>query len=302
MVEQLGLDEADLAPTRRVLARHGNMSSVTVLFVLDEILRSESQANGTCADRRLRPRLCRGARPAGAEAPAHRLIDLKQRSVEPELLDLGVAPEEAVACLRDLRLVNRWLGGRSRLRAAVLPLLGTGSRLLDAGCGSGDLLADLGAHIHHSFLPVGLDIKPLHLKQAPHQIRKVVGDSRALPFPDRSFDVVAASLFLHHFDPHEVAGALTELARCARRALVINDLRRAWLPYAFGRVVFPLDLSLPDQRRRRPAVHQAGFHASTSSRPRFGIRESVPSAHPVSLSLPVGSDRKELDVNATRLE
>ncbi len=43
MVEQLGLDEADLAPTRRVLARHGNMSSVTVLFVLDEILRSESQ-------------------------------------------------------------------------------------------------------------------------------------------------------------------------------------------------------------------------------------------------------------------
>ena len=168
------------------------------------------------------------------------MIDLKQRSVEPELLDLGVAPEEAVACLRDLRLVNRWLGGRSSLRAAVLPLLGTGSRLLDAGCGSGDLLADLGAHIHHSFLPVGLDIKPLHLKQAPHQIRKVVGDSRALPFPDRSFDVVAASLFLHHFDPHEVAGALTELARCARRALVINDLRRAWLPYAFGRVVFPL--------------------------------------------------------------
>ena len=42
MVEQLGLDEADLAPTRRVLARHGNISSVTVLFVLDEILRSAS--------------------------------------------------------------------------------------------------------------------------------------------------------------------------------------------------------------------------------------------------------------------
>ena len=42
MVEQLGLDEADLAPTRRILARHGNMSSVTVLFVLDEILGSAS--------------------------------------------------------------------------------------------------------------------------------------------------------------------------------------------------------------------------------------------------------------------
>ncbi len=168
------------------------------------------------------------------------MIDLKQRSIEPELLDLGVPPEEAVASLRDLRLVNRWLGGRSSLRAAVLPLLAPGSRLLDVGCGSGDLLADLGAHIRHSFLPVGLDIKSLHLLQAPHQVRKVVGDARALPFSDRSFDVVAASLFLHHFDPHEVAGALTELARCARRAVVINDLRRAWVPYAFARVVFPL--------------------------------------------------------------
>ncbi len=39
MAEQLGLGPDDLAPTERVLAEHGNMSSVTVLFVLDEILR-----------------------------------------------------------------------------------------------------------------------------------------------------------------------------------------------------------------------------------------------------------------------
>jgi alkylresorcinol/alkylpyrone synthase len=39
MAERLGLGEADLRPTEDVLAEHGNMSSVTVLFVLDEILR-----------------------------------------------------------------------------------------------------------------------------------------------------------------------------------------------------------------------------------------------------------------------
>ncbi|HET8644205.1 MAG TPA: 3-oxoacyl-[acyl-carrier-protein] synthase III C-terminal domain-containing protein [Vicinamibacteria bacterium] len=39
MAEQLGLATADLAPTEAVLAEHGNMSSATVLFVLDEILR-----------------------------------------------------------------------------------------------------------------------------------------------------------------------------------------------------------------------------------------------------------------------
>jgi predicted naringenin-chalcone synthase len=39
MVERLGLPPGALAATEAVLAEHGNMSSVTVLFVLDEILR-----------------------------------------------------------------------------------------------------------------------------------------------------------------------------------------------------------------------------------------------------------------------
>jgi len=39
MADRLGLRPEDLAPTEDVLSEHGNMSSVTVLFVLDEILR-----------------------------------------------------------------------------------------------------------------------------------------------------------------------------------------------------------------------------------------------------------------------
>jgi alkylresorcinol/alkylpyrone synthase len=39
MAERLGLGPEHTAPTEAVLAEHGNMSSVTVLFVLDEILR-----------------------------------------------------------------------------------------------------------------------------------------------------------------------------------------------------------------------------------------------------------------------
>jgi predicted naringenin-chalcone synthase len=39
MAEQLGLQPGDLAPTESVLSEHGNMSSATVLFVLDEVLR-----------------------------------------------------------------------------------------------------------------------------------------------------------------------------------------------------------------------------------------------------------------------
>jgi len=46
MSERLGLTDEDLLPTEVVLAEHGNMSSVTVLFVLDEILRSQKPAQG----------------------------------------------------------------------------------------------------------------------------------------------------------------------------------------------------------------------------------------------------------------
>jgi alkylresorcinol/alkylpyrone synthase len=46
MAERLGLGEDDLAATEAVLSAHGNMSSVTVLFVLDEVLRSHRPSPG----------------------------------------------------------------------------------------------------------------------------------------------------------------------------------------------------------------------------------------------------------------
>jgi alkylresorcinol/alkylpyrone synthase len=45
--ERLRLGPDDLAPTEAVLSEHGNMSSVTVLFVLDEILRRHRPEAGT---------------------------------------------------------------------------------------------------------------------------------------------------------------------------------------------------------------------------------------------------------------
>jgi predicted naringenin-chalcone synthase len=46
MTERLGLAPEHLAPTEAVLAEHGNMSSVTVLFVLDEMLRRGGVTRG----------------------------------------------------------------------------------------------------------------------------------------------------------------------------------------------------------------------------------------------------------------
>jgi SAM-dependent methyltransferase len=167
-------------------------------------------------------------------------LDLRTRATEPEQLDEGVPEEEALRSLADLRFVNRWLGNRGSLLRAVRAHLPPGGRLLDVGCGSGDVPAFLLRHLPGPLLAVGLDVKTLHLRAAPATLRRVVADVRRLPFPDRAFDVVTASLFLHHFDEKDLPAILAGLRRLARRALVVNDLHRARVPYLFGRAAFPL--------------------------------------------------------------
>jgi len=175
------------------------------------------------------------------------LIDLSRRAEDPELLDLGVPEEEALASLGDLRFVNRWLGGtRSLLRAlpASGPAAGPGW-LLDAGCGSADLPAACLRRAPGRFRAVGVDIKELHLKQTPPEVLRVRADARELPFASRRFDLVTASLFLHHFDGPEAAHVLRELWRVTRGTLVVNDLHRARLPWLFARLALPRLLRSP---------------------------------------------------------
>jgi SAM-dependent methyltransferase len=170
------------------------------------------------------------------------VIDLGARADDPEALDLGVQPEEALRSLADLRFVNRWLGNRGRFAAAVLPYLRASARprLLDVGCGSGDVPVQLRRALDGRLAAVGADLKLLHLQAAPSELLRVVADVRALPFAPGTFDVVTASLFLHHFDDRALPGVLSALYALARRALVVNDLRRARIPYLFGRATFPL--------------------------------------------------------------
>jgi SAM-dependent methyltransferase len=168
------------------------------------------------------------------------LAALRARATDPEQLDQGVEEEEALRSLRDLRFVNRWLSPPRGVLTATRAHLPAGSRLLDVGSASGDLPAQLLSRLPGPIVAVGLDVKPLHFRYAPATIRRVVADVRALPFADRSFDVVTASLFLHHFDADALPALLGNLFRLARRALVVTDLERATVPYLFGRLFFPL--------------------------------------------------------------
>jgi ubiquinone/menaquinone biosynthesis C-methylase UbiE len=211
------------------------------------------------------------------------MLDLRRRATDPELLDEGVPDAEALKSLRDLRRVNRWLGGRRALGRALRPFLSPGARLLDVGCGSADLPAWLAGRHPRPGLVVGLDRKCLHVRQAPAVVRRVVGDVRALPFPPLSFDVVTASLFLHHFDEGEAPEILRRLFALARGALVVNDLHRARVPWLFARAVFPFafesEVSVSDgllsiRRAFRPSELRDAFRRA--GLPAVRVRRSFP--------------------------
>jgi SAM-dependent methyltransferase len=174
-------------------------------------------------------------------------MDLSRRATEPEMLDEGVPESEALESLADLRRVNRWLGTHRRLRKAVRPFLASSPqpRLLDVGCGSADIPDRIRRSFPAPLLAVGVDIKMLHLRAAPPSVRRVVADVQALPFSNGTFDVVVASHFLHHFDGAEAAAVLRRLYELARRALIVDDIRRARVPYVFARSLFPFILRSP---------------------------------------------------------
>jgi ubiquinone/menaquinone biosynthesis C-methylase UbiE len=160
-----------------------------------------------------------------------------------ELLDGPLDDPRALAAnLRDLRRINRWLGGVALSAAAIDALAAHRADLtvLDVGTGGADIplaLLDRSRARGLRWRIAGLDSRPEVLAAAAIATPGLattdgldlhVGDGRSLPFPDRSFDVVHASLLLHHLTPVEAAALLREMARVARLGIVVNDLSRCW--------------------------------------------------------------------------
>ncbi len=121
-----------------------------------------------------------------------------------------------------------------RLRRKVLDLagVGTGSRLLDVGCGTGTLAIEAARLAGPTGLVAGIDPAPRQIERAWAKQRRAgcdidfrVGVIQALPFEDQHFDAVTSTLMMHHLPGELISEGLAEAHRVLRPngLLVVAD-------------------------------------------------------------------------------
>ena len=114
---------------------------------------------------------------------------------------------------------------RARLRALVdliVPLLREGDRVLDVGCGWGELGATL---MRDPRCPASVRVEGLErVKRGNEMIPVTEYDGATIPFEDGAYDVVILADVIHH-DP-EPDRLIAECSRVAGRLLIIKDHAR----------------------------------------------------------------------------
>jgi SAM-dependent methyltransferase len=144
-----------------------------------------------------------------------------------ELLDEHDAPRaDMERSLRDLRRINKYLGGIGTYRSLVRRF--APRSIVDVGTGTSDLLESV-ADVP---LRIGVDFKIDHLLylRDGSRVHRIVGDARRLPFRDGAVDLVTSSHFFHHFSPEENIAILGESLRVGRN-VAVTDTRRHYLPF-----------------------------------------------------------------------
>ncbi|MFP3939049.1 MAG: class I SAM-dependent methyltransferase [Thermoanaerobaculia bacterium] len=121
----------------------------------------------------------------------------------------GAAPE-----MESAKSLCRRLEGRYR----------PGMSVLDVGCGAGHYLRSLRSRLDPEIDYTGVDLTVSFLalgRRVFPDVPLAGGDAFALPFPDRSFDLVLCSNLLLHLPPPPDR-PLAELARVARERLLVR--------------------------------------------------------------------------------
>lgn len=160
-----------------------------------------------------------------------------KRSYQKELMDDFTINDERIdSALKELKIINRYLGGNSVTKKGLkkilikIPSINL-TKVLDVGGGASDILLSLKEKNLKIF---SADLNKRITKYVKHnspEVEIVCANILELPFKQKQFDVIHLSLFLHHFNEKEIKEILTHLSDVAKFGMIINDLQRSILAF-----------------------------------------------------------------------
>lgn len=194
------------------------------------------------------------------------MMDFSQRSTKLEWMDDWDCDGPILKqTLRELKTINRWLGGNRVTTQGIKELLDhAGIRecsLVDIGCGGGDMLRvmdDWGKKEGYAIRLEGVDVNPNSIEQAKIQLKDrpsiqlTIQNVMEENFSDQQVDLVTCTLFTHHFTDSELGSLLQILKQKARIGIIINDLHRHPLAYHSIRLLTRLFSRSPMVRHDAP--------------------------------------------------
>ncbi len=214
---------------------------------------------------------------------------MRARTVAAETLD-NLAADDPVALRsrRDLRRVHRAMGTRAMLVRALRDMATTGHhgaplRVLELGAGDGSLMLGVARDLAPAWPRVHLTLLDRHdlVERATIDGYAALGwtaepavadvfawavpptDWRLLGDPASHWDVIVANLFIHHFEPMQIATLLGAIAARTDHFFACEP-RRHWLALAGSHLIGALGANAVTREDAVLSVH-AGFRAEELS-------------------------------------
>jgi len=171
---------------------------------------------------------------------------MKERLLVPERMDdPSLDPVEHRRALRGLRRVNLLCQTGKHLAREIIAISKQRGlnfvRVLDLGCGSGDVATDIGSRIDGKldFSIEGWDISStavdaarIALKSTNERLTRgsiAFRQCDVFQATEERFDIVYCCLFLHHFSEEQAVELLKRMKGLAVQAVLVDDLVRSQL-------------------------------------------------------------------------
>lgn len=168
-------------------------------------------------------------------------VNTSQRTLAPEIMDdFHMEGEMLRDTLDQIARINRVLGGNRITLDGVQKLIAKAHgvvKIVDIGCGNGDMLRALADRFKDSVELIGIDANAYTIAHAEklsanyanitYQCMDIMQDA----FRELRYDVVLCTLTLHHFTTGEIKYLLRLFKQQASLGIVVNDLQRSALAY-----------------------------------------------------------------------